>query len=60
LYFVQEYEDRRVEEAQQQEKGTGDNRNGTSKAKMIHEPFSFEDGMVYSYMLGVHVVCFQI
>jgi hypothetical protein len=57
---LQEYEDRRVEEAQQQEKDVRDNRDGTSRAKMRHEPFSFENGMMYTYMLRVQVVYFHV
>jgi hypothetical protein len=49
---VQEHEDKRVEQAQQQEKNIkGDS---SSKAKMRREPFSFEDGMVYNCTLRVH------
>jgi hypothetical protein len=51
-FVVQEYEDKRTEEAQQQDKNSkGDS---SSKAKMRHEPFSFEDGMVYNCSLRVH------
>jgi hypothetical protein len=56
----QEYEDKRVEEAQQQEKDVRDNRDGTSRAKVRHEPFSFEDGMIYTYMFRVQVVYFDV
>ncbi|PNF27076.1 Ubiquitin carboxyl-terminal hydrolase 14 [Cryptotermes secundus] len=40
-----EYEDRRVEEAQKQEKEVRNNRDDTSRAKVRHEPFSFEDDL---------------
>jgi hypothetical protein len=57
---LQEYEDRRVEEAQRQEKDVRDNKGGTSRAKVRHEPFSFEDGMICTYMLRVQVVYFDV
>jgi hypothetical protein len=44
---VQEFEDRRVEEALQQ-KAIKDKGDGSSKSKIRHEPFSFEDGMIYA------------
>jgi hypothetical protein len=43
--ILQEYEDKRVEEAQKQQKDVGDSGDGTSRVKMRREPFSFEDGM---------------
>lgn len=46
--FVQQYEDKRVEEALQQEKTIKDGGDGSSKLKIRHEPFSFEDGMIYA------------
>lgn len=46
-FFVQEFEDRRVEEALQQ-KAIKDKGDGSSKSKIRHEPFSFEDGMIYA------------
>jgi len=45
---VQEYEDKRVEEALQQEKTVKDRGDGSSKSKKKHEPFSFQDGMIYA------------
>jgi hypothetical protein len=51
-FVVQEYEDKRVEEAQRQEKDSkGDS---SSKAKMRREPFSFEDGMICNCALRAH------
>lgn len=46
--LVQEYEDKRVEEALQQEKTVKDRGDGSSKSKKKHEPFSFQDGMIYA------------
>ncbi|XP_069680019.1 ubiquitin carboxyl-terminal hydrolase 14 [Periplaneta americana] len=40
-----EYEDKRVEEAQKQEKNTKDKGDSNSKARMRHEPFSFADDL---------------
>jgi hypothetical protein len=48
-FVVQEYEDKRVEEAQQQEKNSKDKGDSTGRVKMRREPFSFEDGMIYAY-----------
>jgi len=48
FFGVQEYEDKRVEEALQQEKTVKDRRDGGSKLKTRHEPFSFQDGMIYA------------
>jgi hypothetical protein len=45
---VQEYEDKRVEEALQQEKTVKERGAGSSKSKIRHEPFSFQDGMIYA------------
>lgn len=45
---MQEYEDKRVEEALQQEKSVKDRGDGGSKLKTRHEPFSFQDGMIYA------------
>lgn len=45
---VQEYEDKRVEEALQQEKSVKDRGDRGSKSKIRHEPFSFQDGMIYA------------
>jgi hypothetical protein len=47
-FSVQEYEDRRVEEALQQEKAVEGKGHSSSKPKMRHEPFSFEDGRIYA------------
>lgn len=48
FFFVQEYEDKRVEEALQQEKAMKDRGDHGSKSKIRHEPFSFKDGMIYA------------
>jgi hypothetical protein len=45
---VQEYEDKRVEEALRQEKAVKDGGDRGSKPKIRHEPFSFQDGMIYA------------
>jgi hypothetical protein len=45
---VQEYEDKRVEEALRQEKTVKDGGDRGSKSKIRHEPFSFQDGMIYA------------
>ena len=49
---MQEFEDKRVEEALQQEKTVKDGADGgSSKTKIRHEPFSFQDGMFYAYVI---------